>query len=539
MAIRGSLTEAGLPDVLQLLALGRKTGCLTVTHRASLGAIYFDQGRIVYASLVNRRDRLGDLLVRMGAVTAEQLQSAVTEQGRRPDRRIGDLLVERGALGADALQRCVRAQIEEAVYHLFTWTQGTFNFEPELRPESQDLLVSISAEALLLEGARRVDEWDQLRRRIPDSAVVFELDRARLARSESPLSAEQQAVVPWIDGTRDVAAITEASGLVEFEATKAMYGLLRAGFLLEVGRSAPAAATRASADRAAEHRTLGAAFQRTSMLEEALREYRLVADLCPQDAAAYAQVGLILIRLGRWAEAANVLGMATGLPDATGAMFHNLSYALERDGRPAKALEALRQAAQAGGVDAHRLRTSLGAVLLQRGYAAAAASALADARAAAGQATPSAPWYHHALLAAAAQGDYARAMEIGREAVAAHPGTVALHNNLAVLLEHTGAHAEARAMLEPLAGDDAPPQVFKNLGDLQYAAGDRDEAMASLTRAVSLAPDLGADAWLKLGHLHLHLGQHDDAVRCWDRALAVDPDNTAAQLALAALAPHT
>jgi hypothetical protein len=44
MAIRGNLKEASLPDVLQLLAMGKKTGCLSITHRASFGYIYFDKG---------------------------------------------------------------------------------------------------------------------------------------------------------------------------------------------------------------------------------------------------------------------------------------------------------------------------------------------------------------------------------------------------------------------------------------------------------------------------------------------------------------
>ena len=46
MAIRGSLREASLPDVLQLLAMGKKTGCLSVTHRDNFGYVYFDRGRI-------------------------------------------------------------------------------------------------------------------------------------------------------------------------------------------------------------------------------------------------------------------------------------------------------------------------------------------------------------------------------------------------------------------------------------------------------------------------------------------------------------
>src|SRR5256885_102568 len=82
MAIKGSLKEASLPDVLQLLALGQKTGCLSIADRSNFGYIYFDKGRICYASIVNRRDRLGDIL----AVDKDRLaisESTMTETQQR------------------------------------------------------------------------------------------------------------------------------------------------------------------------------------------------------------------------------------------------------------------------------------------------------------------------------------------------------------------------------------------------------------------------------------------------------------------------
>src|SRR3954470_1849557 len=103
MAIKGSLREASLPDVLQLLSMGKKTGCLSVTHRNSFGYIYFNKGRICYASIVNRRDRLGDMLVKTGAITQEQLEAAIGLQDRRRDKRLGELLVEQEALTLDQL----------------------------------------------------------------------------------------------------------------------------------------------------------------------------------------------------------------------------------------------------------------------------------------------------------------------------------------------------------------------------------------------------------------------------------------------------
>ncbi len=81
MAIRGSLKEASLPDVLQLLSMGKKSGCLSVTHRNNFGSIFFDKGRISYASIVNRRDRLGDILVKSSVITQGQLEEAVALQG--------------------------------------------------------------------------------------------------------------------------------------------------------------------------------------------------------------------------------------------------------------------------------------------------------------------------------------------------------------------------------------------------------------------------------------------------------------------------
>src|SRR3954470_18749318 len=98
MSIRGSLKEASLPDVLQLLAMGKKTGCLSVTHRNSFGYIYFDKGRICYASIVNRRGRLGDMLIKVGLITQAQLEAAVAMQDKRREKRLGELLVEQAAL---------------------------------------------------------------------------------------------------------------------------------------------------------------------------------------------------------------------------------------------------------------------------------------------------------------------------------------------------------------------------------------------------------------------------------------------------------
>src|SRR5512138_2787920 len=104
MAIKGSLKEASLPDVIQLLFLGRRTGCLALADRHNFGTIYFEDGHIVYAAIVNRRDRLGDILVRSNRITAEQLRQAVDRQEDDRERKLGELLVEMGVLPREELE---------------------------------------------------------------------------------------------------------------------------------------------------------------------------------------------------------------------------------------------------------------------------------------------------------------------------------------------------------------------------------------------------------------------------------------------------
>lgn len=432
MSIKGSLREASLPDVLQLLAMGKKTGCLSVTHRNNFGYIYFDKGRITYASIVNRRDRIGDMLVKAEAITAEQLQAAIDAQGKQRDKRIGDLLVALGFITREKLHNHVRIQIEEAVYLLFTWNEGTFNFEPDVHPERQDLLVSINPESLMLEGARRVDEWSLIEKKIPAFDIVFDADWRKLSSADLSLTAEQHAVLQHIDGKRDVVRLVEASGLTEFDVGKALYGLLTANLVHRVGRKSRVDLKAVPQGGPEEHRNLGLAFYRTGIYEDALREFRKLLETEKEDADARFYIGLILLRQARWAEAIAALQEAASRPGAKPALYHNLALALERAGRYAEALSALHDATKRGGAKDPHIHTSLGVVSLMMGDVAAADRALGQAKAL-WRDRPSAAWYHYAALAAALLGDLDRARSIVEEGLEHHPRVAALRNNLAAI----------------------------------------------------------------------------------------------------------
>lgn len=523
MAIKGSLKEASLPDVIQLLTLGRRSGCLSIADRQNFGYIYFDEGRLIYASIVNRRDRLGDLLVRSGRLAAEDLQRAVDAQAQSPERKIGELLVDAGLLSRQELEDYMRVQIEEAVYLLFTWNSGSFNFEAGVRPEREDFLVSINPESLLLEGARRVDEWELITRKIPSFDLQFRVEPDRMTESDVTLSAAQVQILPLLDGTRDVRQVMEESGLVEFETGKALFGLITAGFAHRVGSSTASSAPRATDARVEEHRNLGVAFFRTGMLDEAEREFRRVADLRPSEAAAPFHLALIALRQARWTAAVEALREVIEKGGPRPAALHNLAYALERLDRLDEADAAYADAA-ARARDEPRIHLGWGVVALKRGDYAQALERLQRARELLGQRPVPAMWFWAASLAHASADHPDAARETARAGVEAHPSSAILKNALAVLLE-TGGHVEEAERLLRAALEDEPalPQLWKNLADICYRSGRYDDASDAYERALKLAPDLGDDVYFKLGNIAFKRRETGRARERWLRATELNP----------------
>lgn len=235
MAIEGPLKELGLHDVFQLLDLGRKTGVLRVTSplRRNQGTVYFDGGAIVGAEIRSNPHPLGALLVRVGRLTETELAMAREAQDRGDGRRLGEILVETGALTPRELERFVRLQIEEVVFEVVSWREGYFSFaEGPLTDLRTEAAVRIPTEAVLMEGARRIDEWSRIEGHIPHLGVVPTLGAGddSLHGVLDLLPAEWE-VLAMIDGERDLRAIAAALGRSDFEVAKTMFGLAASGVI--------------------------------------------------------------------------------------------------------------------------------------------------------------------------------------------------------------------------------------------------------------------------------------------------------------------
>jgi len=522
MAIQGSLREASLPDVVQLLHLGRRTGRLSLADRQRHAAIWFEDGWIVHASITNRRDRLGEVLVKSGPVSQAQLEEALAVQVTQPGRRVGEILVGLGAIGREELQRFIRRHVAEGLYALFTWSSGSFTFDAGVRADPDEVVDQYNPESILLEGARRVDEWSLIEKKIPSFDLIFAPEASETPPEDLAFTETQHLILPLLDGVRDVRQVIDEAALSDFTACQALFGLLTAGLVRRVGVSTPAEPVRAHASRIEEHRNLGVAFYRTGMLDEAEREFRRVRELRPSEGGAPFFLGLIALRAGRWEEGVALLREASDRGGPRPAVLHNLAVAYEHLGRLDEADAAYAEAARRAPADG-RILLGWGLLALRRDDPGTAARRLHEARAQLGDRLPPL-WYWAAARAHADEQQIDRALEVARGAVQAYPDDPVLRNTMAVLLEQTGDLAGAEQMLrEALDTDATIPQLSKNLGDLAYRAGRFDDAEACYARVIRLAPDLGDDVYFRLGNLAFRRGDLPRARTHWERAVARNP----------------
>ncbi|HVF38312.1 MAG TPA: DUF4388 domain-containing protein [Gemmatimonadaceae bacterium] len=245
MPLEGPLQDIGIHDVFQLLDLTRKSGRLTVrsTVRANEGRVYLQSGAVVHATMRNNPHSLGGLLLKSGKVSQTDLRAAALAQRDGDTRRLGEILISQGAVTRPDVERCMRLQIEKVVFELFSWQEGTFSFaDGGMDGRQLDASVRVSTESLLMEAARRIDEWSRMADKLPGAHVIPRLAPLReSADSFIDLRPVEWEVLSLVDGRRSLVDIAGELAVSEFEVARVAYGMISTG-LIEVDAEARAAA---------------------------------------------------------------------------------------------------------------------------------------------------------------------------------------------------------------------------------------------------------------------------------------------------------
>ncbi len=227
MGITGNLKTMELSELLQWLSQGRKTGTLYVDNGEVVKRIFFDEGKIVSSAASDPKEYLGHFLVSHGFIDELTLAKAM-EMQEENKMLLGKILLTIGAISEENLNRMLKLKAEECIYELFTWEEADFRFVDNELPKYRMVKLALSVTGLILEGHRRVDEWKQIRRKIPSVQAV--------PVSTGELSPDQpdpgvSNILSMVDDDRTIQEIALQTHSSEFRVCRVLYDQIRMGKL--------------------------------------------------------------------------------------------------------------------------------------------------------------------------------------------------------------------------------------------------------------------------------------------------------------------
>lgn len=224
MGLSGDLRTIDLPEVLQWISRGQQTGTLEVERGSVRKWIAFKSGLIYSSASNDPREHLGQFLVRDEFITEEELFDALLRQ-ETEGWPLGAILVKDGKLSQEQLRRVLKEKAEEAVYDLFLWVEGAFSFKDGEVPEKMSVHLSLDVTAVILEGARRADEWSRIRKAIPSTRATFSATGGRV---EDPL---ERRLVELAAAGKTFAGIAIELRRSDFKTASLLFGLVQRGVL--------------------------------------------------------------------------------------------------------------------------------------------------------------------------------------------------------------------------------------------------------------------------------------------------------------------
>jgi hypothetical protein len=241
--MRGDLSEMPAADVCRALAVDGSSGVLEIEGPDGRGTVVFDDGAVIAAGSPTPRARLGDRLVSAGLLEEDALASVLRAQAHTAGQRLGSLLVAEGLVTHDAVRVVAQEQVIDAVFDVVGWSYGAFRFESQADDvPTSEIPVRFAVDELLVEVARRHEEWSDVRQVIPDLDAVPSF-RPDARAAQASLEPDEFTLLASIDGERSVRELADDLGYGHFEAARIVYGLTLLGVVEvalpedEVGRA--------------------------------------------------------------------------------------------------------------------------------------------------------------------------------------------------------------------------------------------------------------------------------------------------------------
>ena len=223
MSVTGHLRTMAPGHLFQWLSFSQKTGKLVVRNATVEKTVFVHEGKITTSASTDPREYLGQFLMSHGYITEGELKKAMEVQ-EQSKILLGKILVIIEAITEDDLKRLMRKKVEEEIYDIFLWPDGDFEFIDSEKPTMDLVPMNVDLTGIVMEGSRRVDEWDRIRK------VVTSQDLVPVPAGKIPtekLNEAQRRIVDVIDGQRTIADIILESRSSGFVVSRTVYELVK------------------------------------------------------------------------------------------------------------------------------------------------------------------------------------------------------------------------------------------------------------------------------------------------------------------------
>jgi len=237
MALKGNLRDFSTTQLLNLINLARKTGTLSIQSNGDSAQMSFREGKLVYAFLgAEEENHLAQILHNAGKLSEDQARIIQARAKGTSDKQLGHMLIQRGHITQNDIIQSVRQNVLDTVYKLFTWAEGLFRFEANTLPSPGHITIPIDLESVIMEGSRRLKEWEILQEELPNLDICLRFtDRPDARLQNINLTVEEWRVVSFVNPRNTMRQIARANNLSDFEIRRIIYGMLQAG-LVEIIR---------------------------------------------------------------------------------------------------------------------------------------------------------------------------------------------------------------------------------------------------------------------------------------------------------------
>jgi Domain of unknown function (DUF4388) len=225
LSITGPLAETTVPDLFRSIVRSYESAIVSLDAVGRSDTIYFQEGRIVFASSTDPDVGLAETLLRMGDLTIEQYNTAMDRLV--VSRRVGALLVEMGYLQPDDLLRAAERQANAIVLNAMAYRTGSYTIEFTADMPSEIITLPLPTERLILDGVRRTEHWSLIWRGIGRFERVLEQAPGADTRAyQLELNDDESQVISLLSEAATVQELCARSYLSNFQTCRTIWGLL-------------------------------------------------------------------------------------------------------------------------------------------------------------------------------------------------------------------------------------------------------------------------------------------------------------------------